>query len=107
MAQTFRQQCVKAAEATGIEVVFFDDGIKDVDDVFVDDGSLHIRRAGFRACFHVAVNDDGRLQNLNTRDILKRLKIRLTKQVLSRAFVSERGENEDEDDRCPHCGGQL
>jgi hypothetical protein len=77
----FRTNC---ETILGYELDWFDDG-KRADDAFEDDGSLHIRRRGERACFNVShdQSDSGSEQNRATREILGKLGIPVTARCLT------------------------
>lgn len=101
----FEESCLALSESTDIGVMFYRGEHFKVDDVFEDDGSLHIRRDGIRAVFDVGDNQNlgGHEQNTRTQRILDELKIEATATIRRSAFVAE---FEDED-CCPHCGGRL
>lgn len=71
------------------------------DDVFEDDGTLHVIRHGIRACFDVGAGQSlsGYEQNQNTIKVIEHLGI--TSYNNKRVFVEETNE---EDEVCPHCG---
>jgi hypothetical protein len=103
---TFRRKCERVSEATGIDVIFFDDPPGNPD-VFEDDGNLHIRLAsGLRACFGVdpAQDGSGAGQNAKTRKVMEALGMK--RKITDRVLVEE-DDDEDYVERCPHCGGEL
>jgi hypothetical protein len=85
---TFKKKCTDVGERLGINVEFFDDP-KSPADEFEDDGTLHVRRYGWRAVFDVSDGQsvDGAMQNANTRDVLARLGIKPKKE--DRVLVEE------------------
>ena len=107
-ADEFKALCEAAADADGIDVDFFPIKGKGArrDDEHEDDGFLHISRHGIRAVFNVSnsQSDDGGTQNIKTRSILDALGI--TPHDPDRVFVEEHDDEED-GERCPHCGGAL
>jgi hypothetical protein len=78
----FEKICLAAAEMNGVEVIFirFDGS---TNDLFHDDGALHVRRSGTRAVFRLGFEDDPEVQNAITRAILATLGIPVTKAALA------------------------
>ena len=70
---SFRQKAIEVSESTGIDVEFYQDK-RSGSDCFEDDGCLHVRVLGLRACFDVNQgSDSGTRQNENTRKVLTAL----------------------------------
>lgn len=91
--ESFLRACKNHPLCTG--AVFFED---DEDDVFEDDGTLHVVRHGFRVCFDI--RNEVSVQNNNAIKILEVLNIKDFKP--ERVFVDE--SDEDDEYVCPHCG---
>jgi hypothetical protein len=99
----FRALC----EATDYFSMFCRDGAGATDDIYEDDGALHVRRYGVRAVFEVNRGQDesGATQNQKTREVLAALGIKLKNREAGRAFVDEIDENDP--GYCPHCGEAI
>jgi hypothetical protein len=97
----FETSCRAVAAKVGVDVIFFDDGPKAIPDCYEDDGNLHIRRGGFRACFDVGCGQSltGSEQNQNIRAVLTALKMQ--KAIGKRTLADE---DVDEESTCPNCG---
>lgn len=73
------------------------------DDIYEDDGTLHVVRHGRRYCFDVSngQSDSGYTQNKKTYDVIVDLGL-LTSYDPKRVYVEE--EEYEEEEVCPHCG---
>lgn len=100
--ETFKSKCYEISERRSIPVEFYDDDRKR-NDVFEDDGYLHICEGRVRACFDVgdAQSLDAERQNKRTRSILTDLD--MTIKIGPRTLIDD----EPKTDLCPHCGREL
>lgn len=78
----FQQQCINVSEETGIGVTLYHDERGEKDDAFEDDGTLHIRKRGIRACFNVVASSSLE-QNDDTREIMGLLRLEVSDSVLA------------------------
>ena len=85
--RAFRNLCIEAGQEYGVEVSFYDD--ESPPDAFEDDGALHVRLRGIRACFAVGYAD-GKTQNKLTKDIL--LRLGMDASIGERTLVAESDE---------------
>lgn len=99
----FERQCVKASEATDVEVHFPRIAGERHQEPFEDDGYLHVMKGKERACFDVGGGQSlcGKQQNERARAVLTALG--MARKITPRVLVEE-ADDEDEDGHCPHCG---
>lgn len=91
-------RCKSISNSLGYGVSFITDANRDKKP-FIDDGTLHVRRCGVRACFDVAC-DVERIQNDRVREIMKELRLSVTKSVL----IDEPVDYVEEETTCGWCG---
>lgn len=97
------KRCEKAAAKVEVAVTFYPDDVRDKNNYFEDDGSLHICKAGYpRACFDVGAGRSlsNATQNRRTMEVMTKLGLGpyIGKPVLA-------DETEDNDGFCcPGCG---
>ena len=100
----FETKCIAIADELGISdpLVLRDESAKD--DVFEDDGYLHVRRRHVRIVFSANAGQDAPASERNElfKKILEKLNYKLTPKLLER--VLDDSEDEDDDERCPECG---
>lgn len=102
--EAFKAKCILASEkALGCSRMYFYDDPRP-DDVFEDDGNLHVRKDGVRACFDVNIGQDesGEEQNKKTRAVLEALNMR--SKITDRVLVEEDEEEEEHSCDCEYCG---
>jgi len=109
--KTFRKRCNLAFSLIGAEPLYFNDGDSREDDAFEDDGSLHVRRNGLRACFDVSNGQslDAAKQNAMTRLVMEALGLAKRDQPLPGRVAVEVPEEKEygDEDCCPHCGKEY
>lgn len=98
----FQKDCVRVSTEMDV-LVFFCHGEKGTA-YYEDDGCLHIRKSGLRACFDVSPgqNLSGADQNANTRKVMTALGL---EKHIRKALVDET--EEDDEDVCECCGRPL
>lgn len=101
----FETKCIALADELGIPepLILRDD--ERPNDVFEDDGYLHVRRDHIRAVFGANAGQDGPASERNElfKKILEKLNYKLTPKLLER-FIDDSPDDDDDEDVCPHCG---
>lgn len=103
--RNFRRRCIRAAEKACVgEVEFYEDkGGVFPNCEFEDDGTLHIRRDGLRACFDVSncQNDSAEVQDVKIKAVMKAMRL-----AVKPGFFGPHPIEEDKE-FCPHCGKEI
>jgi hypothetical protein len=102
----FEKQCYAITDELGISdpVILHDEPKKN--EVFEDDGYLHVRKRHVRAVFGANGGQDAPASERNElfQKILEKLGYKLTPKLLERVLDDSPDDEEDDDDYCSHCG---
>lgn len=99
----FRKKCIKASGELSEDVCFYTDDAGSADAEFYDDGVLHIRRKGERACFCIGEYTPGKKANEMMARIMTTLG--MAKKIGPSVQVEEESDEDLNDEcRCAKCG---